>query len=152
MIQLKPIILFLCTGNSARSQMAEALLRHYAGGRYDAHSAGTEPKGLNPFTVRAMAELGIDVSQQRSKHVNAYLGEPRVKLVITVCGAADASCPAVWPGGAPKLSWLFDDPAACTGTDEEKLACFRRVRDQIAQRLRMWLAEQTGSADREQPW
>ena len=138
----KPIVLFLCTGNSARSQMAEALLRSLAGDRYEVHSAGTTPKGLNPFTVRVMQERRIDMTGHRSKHVDEYLKHPGVKTVITVCGEADKSCPAVWMGGARKLSWLFEDPAACTGSEEEKLAKFRDIRDQIETRIKTWLQEE----------
>ena len=135
-------VLFLCTGNSARSQMAEAFLRKYGGDRFEAHSAGLEPKGLNPFTVRAMAELGIDLSDQTSKGVDTYLGKVLFQYLITVCDDADKNCPTVWPGVNTRLHWSFQDPAAVQGTDEEKMAKFREVRDKIEARVKTWLAEQ----------
>ncbi len=135
-------ILVLCTGNSARSQMAEALLRKHGGGRFDVYSAGTDPKGMNPYTVRAMAEAGIDVSAQRSKHLKEYLGTLDVHYLIIVCHGADQKCPAVWPGVSERMFWPFEDPAACHGTDAEKLAKFREVRGEIDAKVRAWLAEQ----------
>ena len=135
-------VLFLCTGNSARSQMGEGLLRHAAGDRFEVYSAGLEPKGMNPFTVQAMDEIGIDVRSQWSKSVKEYMGRIFFHYVITVCGDADESCPqALWANGGIKLHFPFDDPAALVGTDEEKLALFRRVRDEIDARLQRWLAE-----------
>ena len=137
---MKPTrVLFLCTGNSARSQMAEALLRKYGGEHYEAFSAGLEPKPVNPFTVRVMQEVGIDISGQRSKGVNAYLGKVHIRTLITVCDEADKNCPTVWPGVAQRLHWSFPDPAAFEGLEEEKLAFFRQVRDQIEVRIREWL-------------
>lgn len=135
-------VLFLCTGNSARSQMAEAFLRHYAGDHFEAHSAGVEPKGVNPFTVQVMQEKGIDMSSHTSKGVDAYLGKVLFQYLITVCGDADKNCPTVWPGVNVRLHWSFEDPAAFEGTDETKLIKFRQVRDQIEQRIKTWLAEQ----------
>jgi arsenate reductase (thioredoxin) len=137
----KPRVLFLCTGNSARSQMAEALLRHYAGDRFEVHSAGLEPKGVNPYTVRVMDELGIDIHGQQSKSVSTYLGRTIFSYVITVCSNAEANCP-IFPGYTIRLHWPFDDPAASTGPDDEKLAKFRELRDQIAARIQSWLVEQ----------
>ncbi len=135
-------VLFLCTGNSARSQMGEGLLRRAAGDRFEIYSAGLEPKGMNPFTVQAMDEIGIDVRSQWSKSVKEYMGRIFFHYVITVCGDADESCPqALWANGGIKLHFPFDDPAALVGTDEEKLALFRRVRDEIDARLQRWLAE-----------
>jgi arsenate reductase len=136
----KPRLLFLCTGNSARSQMAEALLRHYAGDRFEVHSAGLEPKGLNPYSVRVMDELGIDIRSQKSKSVSTYLGRTIFTYVITVCSNAEANCP-IFPGYTIRMHWPFDDPAAATGSDDEKLAQFRLVRDQIAARIQQWLFE-----------
>lgn len=135
-------VLFLCTGNSARSQMAEAFLRHYAGDHFEAHSAGLEPKGVNPFTVQVMQEKGIDMSSHTSKGVDAYLGKVLFQYLITVCDDADKNCPTVWPGVNVRLHWSFEDPAAFEGADETKLAKFRQVRDQIEQRIKTWLAEQ----------
>ena len=137
----KTRVLFLCTGNSARSQLGEALLRHKAGGRFEVYSAGLEPKGVNPYTLRVLAELGIDARAQTSKPLSAYLGQLHFGYVITVCADADARCPAVFPGLGQRLRWPFADPAAVTGTDEEQLAAFRAARDQIAARLDAWLAE-----------
>jgi arsenate reductase len=138
----KKRVLFLCTGNSARSQMGEAFLRKYAGKYFDVHSAGLEPKGLNPLTVQVMQEKGFDLSGHRSKGVTEYLGKTLVQILITVCDDAEKNCPTVWPGVNTRLHWSFEDPAAFVGTDEEKLAKFRQIRDQIDQRTRTWLAEQ----------
>ena len=135
-------VLFLCTGNSARSQMAEAFLRKYAGAKFEAHSAGLQPKGLNPFTVTVMQEIGIDVSGQRSKGIGEYLGKVLFQYLITVCDDAEKNCPTTWPGISHKLHWSFDDPAALEGTNEEKLAKFRQVRDQIDLHIKTWLTEQ----------
>ncbi len=137
----KPRVLFLCTGNSARSQMAEALLRHYAGDRFEVHSAGLEPKGVNPYTLRAMDEIGIDVRSQQSKSVSTYLGRMIFGYVITVCSNAEANCP-IFPGYTIRMHWPFDDPAAATGSDDEIMAQFRQVRDQIATQIQGWLVEQ----------
>lgn len=133
-------VLFLCTGNSARSIMAEALLRKHAGDRFKVYSAGLEPKGVNPYTVRAMREIGVDVSDYLSENVKDYMGRMPYRYVITVCSHADAACPTpLWALG-DKLHWPFDDPAAAQGSDDEKLAEFRRVRDQIDQQVQAWLA------------
>jgi arsenate reductase len=136
----KPPVLFLCTGNSARSQMAEALLRHYAGDRFEVHSAGLGPKGVNPYTLRVMDEIGIDIRDQQSKSVSTYLGRTIFSYVITVCSNAEANCP-IFPGYTIRMHWPFDDPAAATGSDGEILAKFRLVRDQIAARIQEWLVE-----------
>jgi arsenate reductase len=136
---MKPAVLFLCTGNSARSQMAEGLLRKEAGDTFDVYSAGTSPKGIDPLTIEVMNEIGIDVSGQRSKHVSEYLGTLPVRYLIIVCDHANRECPTTWPGAFSRLVWLFDDPAACQGTDDERLEKFRTVRDQIRARIREWL-------------
>jgi arsenate reductase len=138
---MKPAVLFLCTGNSARSQMAEALLRHEAGDAFEAYSAGTEPKGLNPLAVRAMAEIGIDISAQRSKNLTEYLGRLPVCYLIVVCGDADQKCPTIWPGAFKRMYWPFDDPAAANGSEGEKLAKFREIRDAIHAKIKEWLLE-----------
>lgn len=135
----KPNVLVLCTGNSARSQIAEALIRKHGGEHFNVYSAGTEPKGLNPFTIQTMDEIGIDVRQHRSKHLNEFLGKLQVHYLVIVCGDADGKCPAVWPGVLERLFWPFDDPAAATGSDIEKQASFRRVRDQIEHKVIDWL-------------
>ena len=133
-------VLFLCTGNSARSQMAEAFLRKYGTGRFEAYSAGLEPKGMNPLTVKVMAEAGIDVSGQRSKGAEEYLGKVLFQYLITVCDDADKNCPTTWPGIANRLHWSFEDPAAAQGSEQEKLSKFRQVRDQIEARVKLWVA------------
>ncbi len=131
----RPIrVIFVCTGNSARSQMAEALLRREGGARFEVVSAGVEPRPVNPLTIRALAEAGIDISGARSKPVTDYLGQP-FDYVITVCDRARESCP-VFPGGAQTLHWGFDDPAEAEGSEAERLAVFRRVLTEIAGRVR----------------
>ncbi len=136
----KRTVLFLCTGNSARSQMAEALLRHMAGERYDVHSAGTEPKAVHPLTHRVMAELGIDTSGQSSKDLREYLGRVSIHTAIVVCENAQKQCPRIYPFALQTLYWPFDDPAAVPASEPERqLAEFRHVRDAIAARLRQWL-------------
>ena len=126
-------VLILCTGNSARSQMAEGLLRHLAGDRFEVFSAGTRPVGLNPNAVKAMAELGIDISKHRSKSVDEFAGQ-QFDYVITVCDNAKESCP-LFPGGGQRIHQSFEDPAAAPET--QKMEVFRRVRDQISH----WLSE-----------
>ncbi|SRR6266404_2267406 len=126
-------VLFLCTGNSARSQMAEGYLRHAAKDRFEAVSAGVEPKGLNPLAVEAMQEIGIDISQQSSKDVVSLLGQ-HISYVITVCDNARERCP-IFPATWKLLHWSFEDPASVTGTHGEKLSAFRHVRDQIIQQI-----------------
>jgi arsenate reductase len=130
-------VLFLCTGNSARSQMAEGYLRHVAGDEFEPLSAGIEPKGLNPLAVDAMNEIGIDISRQTSKDVREFLGQA-IPYVITVCDNAKARCP-IFPRTYQFLHWSLDDPAEAAGSHDEKLAVFRRVRDEIAQRIQQEL-------------
>jgi arsenate reductase len=122
-------VLFLCTGNSARSQMAEGLLRREAGDRYEVFSAGTHPTQVRQEAIAVMRELGIDISGHRSKSVDEFRDEP-FDYVITVCDNARESCP-VFPSEAKRIHWSFEDPAAAVGTEEERLAMFRRIRDQI---------------------
>lgn len=129
----KQRVLILCTGNSARSQMAEGLLRAMAGDRYEAFSAGTRPVGLNPNAVVALREIGIDISNYRSKSVDEFAGQ-QFDYVITVCDNARESCP-IFASGTKKIHHSFEDPAAASA--EEQLECFRKVRDEIA----AWLAE-----------
>ena len=138
----KQRVLFLCTGNSARSQMAEAFLRKYAGDIFEAHSAGLEPRGLNPLTVMAMSEVGIDISKQKSKGIELYLGKVLFQYLVTVCDDADRNCPSVWPGVNVRMHWSFEDPAKFEGSKEEKLAKFRQVRDLIDNKIKEWVAEQ----------
>ncbi len=131
-------VLFLCTHNSARSQMAEGFLRGMAGDRFEAGSAGTEKTSVNPLAVRAMAELGIDISGHTSKVYEDVAGTPW-DFLITVCDDANERCPYV-PGSVTRLHWSFADPSRATGGEAERLAVFRRVRDQIRERLADWLA------------
>jgi arsenate reductase len=127
-------VLVLCTGNSCRSQMAEGLVNHLLGGRWQARSAGTAPAArVHPLAVRAMAEAGVDISGARPEHVGVCLDEPW-DLVVTVCDSARETCPTL-PRPVPRLHLSFFDPAAAEGSDEEKLAVFRRVRDEIRERL-----------------
>lgn len=125
-------VLILCTGNSARSQMAEGLLRHEAGDRFEVFSAGTKPSHVRPEAIEAMAEIGIDISKHRSKSVDEFVGQD-LDYVITVCSNANESCP-VFPGATRRLHWPFDDPAASEG-----IAAFRRIRDQIHARIMVFL-------------
>ncbi len=125
----KKRVLILCTGNSARSQMAEGLLRHDAGERFDVESAGTKPSSVRPEGIAAMKELGIDISGHRSKSVEEFDGQ-HFDYVITVCDSARETCP-VFFGGAARLHHSFDDPATLNGSAEERLALFRRVRDEL---------------------
>ncbi len=127
-------ILFLCTHNSARSQMAEAILRELGGGRVEAASAGTEVTRVHPLAVREMAERGIDIGAQRSKHLNEFLGE-RLDYVVTVCDNAGESCP-VFPGGPERIHWSIPDPSAVEGTDEIRAAAFKRAADDLTTRIR----------------
>ena len=129
----KESVLFICTHNSARSQMAEGLLRHLAGDRFEVESAGTEKTHVRPLAIEAMKELGIDISSQTSKTI-ASLGDRHFDWAITVCDNANEACP-VFSGGTKRLHWSFDDPSAATGSDEERLAAFRRVRDEIRAKL-----------------
>lgn len=132
-------VLFLCTGNSARSQMAEGWLRHLAGDRSQVASAGTHPAGLNPYAVEAMREIGIDISHHVSERVDTYLGET-FDHVITVCDRAKESCP-IFQGSPTQLHWSFEDPATTQGTYEQRLAVFRKIRDQIERQIRQFIAE-----------
>ena len=127
---MKPLVLILCTGNSCRSHLAEGILRHLAGDFLDVASAGSHPAGyVHPLAIRALAEIGIDISSHESKHMNRFLDQP-VETVITVCGNADQACP-VFPGQIDRHHWPFTDPAHATGSEEEILGVFREVRDRI---------------------
>ena len=126
----KPTILILCTGNSCRSHLAEGILRAAAGDTLNVQSAGSKPAGyVHPLAIQVMREIGIDISAHHSKHMNDFLQQP-VETVITVCGNADQACP-MFPGQVNRHHWGFADPAHATGTAEEQLAVFRRVRDEI---------------------
>lgn len=133
-------VLVLCSGNSARSQMAEAFLRLHGRDRFAVHSAGTEPAAeVHPLTVRVMRERGIDLSGRRPRHLRDYLGTLPVHTLIIVCDGAARSCPAVWPGAQQRLLWPFEDPAAVEGSEAERLEAFRRIRDAIEARVVDWL-------------
>ena len=134
----KERVLFLCTHNSARSQMAEALLRESAGDRFDAYSAGTEATVVRPLAVAAMNEIGIDISGQESKTLERYLTEPW-DHVITVCDDANESCP-VFPGMVNRSHWSFEDPSKATGSEQEQLETYRRLRNEIAAQIRTFVA------------
>ncbi|MGH2465427.1 MAG: MerR family transcriptional regulator [Candidatus Limnocylindrales bacterium] len=143
----KPIrVLFVCTGNSARSQMAEALLERIGGPDFDAVSAGTIPRGVNPFALRVLSEAGIDWSGARSKSVDEFIGEP-FDYVITVCDRARQSCP-VFPGQYNSLHWGLDDPADVEGTESEKLAAFQRTYLELGQRIRPFVEVALAAAGR----
>ena len=126
-------VLFVCTHNSARSQMAEGLLRDLAGDRFEVTSAGTEATHVRPLAIRAMTEIGIDISGQESKTLERHLGEP-FDYVITVCDDANEACP-FFPGAKKRLHWSFEDPSWAEGSEDERLAIFRRVRDEIRKRI-----------------
>lgn len=142
----KPIVLFLCSGNSARSQMAEAFLRKLAGDRFEACSAGLDPKGIHPLTIQVMEEVGISLKGQRSKPLSEFLARKPVRYAIIVCAAAEQQCPKIWPFGAEVISWSFEDPAAAQGTPDEQLRKFREVRDQIEARVRTWVSNREWEA------
>jgi arsenate reductase len=140
----KARVLILCTGNSARSQMAEGLLRHDAGDRFEVFSVGTKPSQVRPEAIAVMGELGIDISGHRSKHVDEFGGE-RFDYVLTVCDNAKESCP-IFPGGTIAIHRSFDDPAGFHGTEPERLAVFRRVRDELREWLQEFVAGELTSA------
>ncbi|MHA1623526.1 MAG: arsenate reductase ArsC [Promethearchaeota archaeon] len=134
----KTKLIVLCNGNSARSQMAEAFLRRYASKRFDIYSAGFEPKGVNPYTIKVMEEIGYDLSSHYSKSLNQYLDKIHFKIVITVCQKAEEMCPII-PGVEIKLFWSFEDPASFEGTEKEKLIKFRKIRDKMHEHVKSWL-------------
>jgi len=135
-------VLFLCTGNAARSQMAEAFLRAYAGDRFNAYSAGLTPRGVHPLTVEVMREAGLDISAQRSKDLGEYLGHMHFGFLVTVCARAEEQCPRVFPGVGQRLHWDIPDPLASEGADEELRPRFRQARDLVDRHIRDWLAGQ----------
>jgi arsenate reductase (thioredoxin) len=132
-------VLVLCTGNSARSQMGEGLFRREGGERYEVFSAGTKPSHVRPEAIAAMREIGIDISGHRSKSVDEFAGQS-FDYVVTVCDNARDNCP-IFPGGAERIHWSFEDPAAVQGSEGERLAAFRRIRDQIHERVKTFLQE-----------
>jgi arsenate reductase len=140
----KTRVLFLCTHNSARSQMAEGLLRDLAGDRFEVMSAGTEATHVRPLAIRAMQEIGVDISGQESKTLARYLGEP-FDHVITVCDDANEACP-IFPGAQIRLHWSFEDPSKTEGSEGERLAVYRSVRDRIRRRIEEDLVSRHGQA------
>ena len=139
MVMVKKRVLIVCTGNSARSQMAEGLWRELGGAGYEVFSAGTQPSFVRPEAVAVMRELGVDLSGHRSKSVDEFAGLP-FDLVVTVCDSARETCP-VFPGARERLHWPFEDPAGVTGDDEVRMAAFRRVRDEIRARIVQYLRD-----------
>ena len=133
-------VLFVCTHNSARSQMAEGLLRQAGGGRFEAFSAGTEASSVHPLAISAMAEFGLDISSQAPKSVEQFLS-CELDFVITVCDQANESCP-IFPGTSRRLHWSFPDPAAVEGSEAERLEAFRQARERISEQVREFIAEQ----------
>ncbi|HZS48545.1 MAG TPA: arsenate reductase ArsC [Blastocatellia bacterium] len=131
-------VLILCTGNSARSQMAEGLLRHDGGDRFEVYSAGTKPSQVRPEAIEVMKEIGIDISSHRSKSVDEFVGQS-FDYVITVCDNAKENCP-IFPGGTKHIHSSFDDPAAAQGDYDARLAVFRRVRDEVRDRLKLFVS------------
>ena len=144
---MKPTILILCTGNSCRSHLAEGILREAAGDTLNVQSAGSKPAGyVHPLAIQVMKEIGIDISDHRSKHLDEFLKQP-VETVVTVCGNADQACP-IFPGQVNRHHWGFYDPAKAEGTDEEKLAVFRRVRGEIKMVFEAYAAGRKDQAER----
>ncbi len=139
-------VLFLCTGNSCRSQMAESLLNHLANGSLEARSAGLSPQErVHPLAIKVMDEIGLDISARKPKGVDVFLGKEAFTFIITVCSKAEESCPRIWPGLADlnRLYWPLADPALAEGTEEEKLVVFRQVRDQLQEKISRWLKGMT---------
>ncbi|NPV84935.1 MAG: arsenate reductase ArsC [Anaerolineae bacterium] len=135
-------VLFLCTANSARSQMAEAILRHLAGDHFEPYSAGLEIKGgVNPYTIKVLKEIGIDTTPLYAKPLTDFMGKVHFGYLITVCSQADKKCPSTFPGMGQRLHWGFEDPAAFDGSDEQKLEKFRQIRDEITAKIKTWLSE-----------
>ncbi|MBI4581831.1 MAG: arsenate reductase ArsC [Planctomycetes bacterium] len=135
-------VLFLCTGNSARSQMAEALLRHRAGGIFEVHSAGLRPRPIHPFTYQVMSEIGIDIRGQHSKRLDEVRHLKNILFLIVVCAQAERNCPESFAPAAVRLFWPIDDPSAVKDDGAAKLRKFRQVRDEILERIDRWLAEE----------
>ena len=148
-MQKKQNVLFLCTGNSCRSQMAEGLLRHLAGERFEALSAGLEPGNeVHPLAIQVMHEIGIDISSQQPKAVDVFLGKTMIHYLLIVCNKAQSTCPRIWPGlpDEKRYYWPVDDPASISGTTEEQLVIFREVRDELQQKITSWLNDVSLSA------
>ena len=142
-MERKRNVLFLCTHNSSRSQMAEAFLRKYAGDRFNVYSAGLDPTEIHPMALQVMREAGLDLNDQHAKGVQTYLGKLLVSYLIIVCEIANRRCPHTWPGSEiqQRLFWPFEDPVAAEGSEEERLQKFRHVRDQMERRIKSWLKD-----------
>jgi arsenate reductase len=145
-MERKRNVLFLCTHNSARSQMAEAFLRKYAGDRFNAYSAGLEPTEIDPMTREVMREVGLDLEGQYAKGVETYLAKLLISHLVIVCDRAEKECPHSWPGIQERLFWSFEDRVGTEGSREERLHAFRQVRDRIEQRIESWLEETSRQA------
>ena len=148
MMQKKQNVLFLCTGNSCRSQMAEGLLRHLAVEGFEALSAGMEPGNeVHPLAIQVMEEIGIDISSQQPKAIEVYLGKSWIHYLIVVCNKAQSTCPRIWPGlpDEKRYYWPVSDPAAISGTTEEQLMVFREVRDELRDKITSWLNDMPAS-------
>ena len=139
-LMAKTKVLFLCTHNSARSQMAEAFLKRYAGDYFDVYSAGFDPKPIHPYTFKVMQEIGYDLSKAQPKELWQLIQKEYFGIAITVCKKSEDECPTI-PGTSTRLYWNIDDPAALEGTEEEKLAKFREVRDQINEQVKSFLKD-----------
>lgn len=142
----KQNVLFVCSHNSARSQMAHGWLDRLAGDRFEVASAGVEPGVLNPLTVRVMGEVGIDLSTHMARDIKEYLGRWKVDFLIIVCDKASQTCPRIWPGVGERLEWSFDDPSAAQGSEEQRLEVFRRVRDEIRETVEQWIESRADSS------
>jgi len=138
---MKPAVLFLCTGNSARSQMAEGLLRREAGEHFEAYSAGPSPSFVNPLAIQVMNEAGINITSHRSKHLIEFQGMPQIQYVIVVCSETDKACPTSWAGIKKRLVWPIADPCRETEALNQKVQQFRRCRDELWDRIRRWVKE-----------
>jgi arsenate reductase (thioredoxin) len=136
----KKRVLFLCTGNSARSQMAEALLNKYGGKDFIASSAGLNPTVINPYTIKVLEEVGIDTSDQFAKPLETFIGKLEFDYLITVCSSAEKRCP-MFPGMGTKIHWPFEDPSEFKGSDSEKMETFREIRNKIETRIKSWLID-----------
>lgn len=136
----KKNVVVLCTGNSCRSQMTEAFINKYANGRYKAYSAGIDPQPINPYTIKVLEEVGFDWSSHKSKHIRDLMKKINIDILITVCSSAKESCPTIL-GVQEELHWPFEDPAAFEGSEEETLDFFRKIRDQIEEKVKSWLKQ-----------
>lgn len=145
----KTKVLFLCTGNSARSQMAEGFLRHHAGNKFEVHSAGMDPQGVNPLAIKVMAQKGIPIDNQTSDSIRKYLGQRHFGIVVTVCDHAEKNCPRVWLDAQDRhIHWSLEDPVAFEGDEEARLPKFREVRDITDETVKGYLLENGVSIDR----